>query len=122
MSGPIETALATRQIAPNCSACGQVEPRCDKGARACVCSTCTNKAVEGYQPDPADIRACPDCGANLPGRAKVCQRCTKLRRRAAYRNARKASRMPQDGRTDTEPTSGRLDGISATSPVLEPLA
>ena len=83
----INDALATRRIAPRCSACGEKVPNCGKTAVAVVCSSCTHKAPENYTPQPRPERPCPDCGASLEARQRYCRKCAAARRRASTRAA-----------------------------------
>jgi len=42
-----------------------------------------------------NVRPCPDCGQPLAARRRVCEPCATLRRRTAYREAKRRSRCPQ---------------------------
>ncbi len=50
-------------------------------------------------------RVCPDCGAELPPRKKVCKKCQRERRRATFRKA-------NDRRKAPSPDSVESDGMS----------
>ena len=83
----IRNYLASRPRAPLCSRCGEIEPRCGRGAVAVVCAACT--ALLASRPrTKTEGRKCPECGGALPYRKRLCAACAKAKRRAAERASR----------------------------------
>ena len=83
--------LIGRKVAPHCSICGAIEPRCATDAAAVVCSACTCNMAELRVKLGGGVRRvgkpCKDCGGEAQPRKQFCERCAKKRQRESKRKA-----------------------------------